>query len=253
MIVDEIKSGSSSTLGALFFGPIFLAAEFLGNIFPGLLFYLLLILKKNSLAYLLFETPFLGYRTKLILVVFIAFFIGKLLGTPYAMLQAGVFPGNSPIQLERTKRSKEQNLILHLVLGAVVLPSLVGKSGIMDYLAIGNAGVYFSFSSGLALLVGSAIPGDGQTLRIIELVVGVFFLVAGYVQASQFMTALAAFTGMSLREFIEKIPPANLPALLPVVTLLFQYINKEPAPTLKPDEPKPQLKTEPLKDSSPLS
>lgn len=60
---------------------------------------------------------------------------------PYAMLQAGVFRGNSPIQLEKVKRTKEQELILHLVVGAVVMPSLIGKSRLMDYLAIANAGV----------------------------------------------------------------------------------------------------------------
>jgi hypothetical protein len=168
LIGDELKSGSSA-FGALLFGPVFLAPEFVGNIFPGLIFYLLLILKKNALAYALFESPFLGYRTKLVVAVFVAFIIGRLLGTPYAMLQAGLFRGNSPIQLEKVKRTKEQELILHLVVGAVVMPSLIGKSRLMDYLAIANAGVYFSFSSGLGLMMASAIPGDGRTFRIIRI------------------------------------------------------------------------------------
>jgi len=235
----------------LLLGPVFLAAEFFGNVFPGLLFYILLIIKKNPLAYSVFEASFLGYRTKLILVIFIALMIGRLLGTPYAMLQAGVFPGNSPIQLEKSKRSKEQDFILHLTLGAIVMPSLIGKSKIMDYLVIANAGVYLSFSSGFALLIGSAIPGDGQTLRIIELVVGALFMISGYFQAKHFMTAMAAFVGMSLKEFIEKIPAAHLPALLPIVTIVFQYLNK-PADQAKPaGAPEGQPKINPVKDTPP--
>jgi hypothetical protein len=240
LIGDELKSGSSA-LAALLFGPVFLAAEFVGNIFPGLIFYLVLILKKNPLACALFELPFLGYRAKLVVALFVAFVIGKLLGTPYAMLQAGVFPGNSAVQLEKVKRPKGQELILHLVVGAVVMPSLIGKSRLMDYLAIANAGVYFSFSSGLALMIASAIPGDGQAFRIIELVVGVLFIVAGYVQATHFATALVAFAGMSLREFVEKIPAASLPAMVPAITALFQYINKPPDQPKKPTEPTAQL------------
>jgi hypothetical protein len=250
VLADEIKSGSSSAIGALMFAPAFLAAEFLGNIFPGLLFYFLLFLKKNSLAYSLFQAPFIGYRTKLLIVIFLSFVIGKLLGTPYAMLQAGVFPGNSPIQLERTKHSKEQQLLINIAIGAIVMPTLIGKSGIIDYLVLGNAGVYFSFSSGLALLIASAIPGDGQTLRIIELVVGLLFLVSGYIQAKHFMTAVMAFVGMSLKKFIEKIPAQYLPALMPAFALLSKLINEE-ASLPKPDQPKVQPTIAPGNEPTP--
>jgi len=86
MADENIPGKVSDGLDRLLFGPVYLVAEVISSVLPGLLFYLLLLLNKNQLVVSLFHLDFIGYRTKLLLVVFIAYMIGNAFGIPHAIV-----------------------------------------------------------------------------------------------------------------------------------------------------------------------
>jgi hypothetical protein len=55
---------------------------------------------------------------------------------------------------------------------------------------------------------------------------------------------------MSLKEFIERLPAAYLPALLPALTVLLQFVNKDPDQA-KADQAKAQPKIATGNDPAP--
>lgn len=225
MVEGIFQDRAPDALDRLLFGPVFLASEVMGTVVPGLLLYLLLALKGNHLAVSLFQIGGLGYRTKLLCALFVGFMMGKILGTPYAMLQSGMFTGKTALQVPKTEFSEGREAALKMAMGAVLMPSLLGKSRGLDHLMMANATIYLNLSSGLALLAASAVPGDGA-LRYFEFGFGLLFLIAGYYLAKAFRTMLLAFIGLSVAELLQKIPIQNVPAVFKAALAAFLTLTK---------------------------
>ena len=216
MADDNIPGKVSDGLDRLLFGPVYLVAEVISSVLPGLLFYLLLLLNKNQLALSLFHLDFIGYRTKLLLVVFVAYMIGKAFGIPHAIVAPMIWERLLPLEINKKKKKEEKEVLQYLAAGAIALPTFFGPSRVLDHLVLAQAMLVFHFSSGMALLVAGLLPGDSQ-FRAIELIIGICFLAASVMGQKPFVGVVAAAAAHSMVEFAFRIPLANWPILIKVV------------------------------------
>jgi hypothetical protein len=250
MADESIPGKVSDGLDRLLFGPVYLVAEVISSVLPGLLFYLILLLNRNQLALSLFHVDFIGYRTKLLLVVFIAYMIGKAFGIPHAIVAPMIWERLLPLEINKKKKKDENEILQYLAAGAIALPTFFGPSRILDHLVLGQAMLVFNFSSGMALIVGGLLPGD-STYRAIELIVGTCFLAASIVGQKPFVGAVAAAAAHSMVEFAFRIPLANWPILIKVVEAVLTS-RKTPISTTG-DASSVQATKETLQQDTPVS
>ncbi len=216
MADENIPGKVSDGLDRLLFGPVYLVAEVISSVLPGLLFYLLLLLNKNQLAVSLFHVDFIGYRTKLLLLIFIAYMVGKAFGIPHAIAAPFVWQKLLPLEINTKKRKDEKEVLQYLAAGAIGLPTILGPSRILDHLVLGQAMLVFYFSSGMALVVAGFLQGD-PTFRAIELIVGTCFLAASVMGQKSFVGVVVAAAAHSLVEFAFRIPLTSWPIIIKVV------------------------------------
>ncbi len=216
MADENIPGKVTDGLDRLLFGPVYLVAEVISSVLPGLLFYLLLLLNKNQLVVSLFHLDFIGYRTKLLLAVFIAYMIGKAFGIPHAIVAPIIWQKLLPFEINTKKKKEDKEILQYLAAGAIGLPTFLGPSRILDHLVLGQAMLVFYFSSGMALVVAGFLQGD-PTFRAIELIVGTCFLAASVMGQKSFVGVVVAAAAHSLVEFAFRIPLTNWPIIIKVV------------------------------------
>jgi hypothetical protein len=117
----------------------------------------------------------------------ISFVIGRLFYVLAVFIQTKIFLPKATLELfdaakagtpwERLTPKARQ-----LILGAVSSPLLNAAGTPWELWAVGQAEVSFRFSTGLALVLASLIPGDGR-MRLLEGLAGAYFISFGVIHA----------------------------------------------------------------------
>ena len=145
-------------LRGLLLGPLVLLAELVGALIPGVLFLILLIVKRVPEATAAIGTTFIGYRTKIACGLVISFLIGRLFLIPANLLQARLLSfGTQDLNLFDAnkqgsifdKLTKEGKKLLG---GALMTGFLRGATPWEHYMVAMSEGG-FRLSTGFALLV----------------------------------------------------------------------------------------------------
>jgi hypothetical protein len=98
----------------------------------------------------------------------------------------------------------------------IALPTLFGRSRVLDHIVLAQSAFDFQISSGLILVFSGAFLRDPR-LQLIEFVVGAVFLLAASLGQKRFAGLLMAAAAHSVVEFGFRIPLANWPILLKAV------------------------------------
>lgn len=98
-------------------------------------------------------------------------------------------------------------MLENVLIGVVLIPKLLKGLNFIDLLVISLANAIFNLTTGLVLIVLSAVPGDGY-LRLVELCVGAVFFLTMLVGVRRFVDGfmILVVAGMDL--------PATLGPLL---------------------------------------
>jgi hypothetical protein len=210
--------------------PVFLLFELIVSLLPGMTLAVLVALKRNPEFIRAFDHLPFGYKTKIAVGLLLCFVAGRVLCFPARFLEKWFM---DRFQDDRKKNpDANPEMLKSVAVGVFLLPSLFGRSEALTYMMMVRTDCYFSLNTGLALLIASAIPGDG-ILRLIEFGSGLALAWIGYAWFKQAPKALVALFGMSLAGEIEKLVPGGLPGLIAILLPLLTGKLKPPAPPAK--------------------
>ena len=240
---ETIKGDSAQRL---LLGPLYLLGEFTGAFLPGCILLALLYSKGVGPVVSGINSGGLGYRTKLALAGLAAYIIGKSISSAIEWVQ-DLIPGSEPEFFAKMEEVPKQ-----IILGAAMGPLFRSRGGELEYYVAVHAGVMFELSSGLALVIASAIPGDKT--RLIQVAVGLLLLASGIRRRLAQQKVLFMVLGMvagnfvfgrSLVENIKsfKVLMAILPALRDLKTMA-EASSKSPVPPEPPAATAPQPRAE---------
>lgn len=224
---DAVKEISARQL---LLAPIYLLHEVYAALIPGILFLLLFLLKGSRLiASAVLATAMLGYTTKIVLALLVAFVIGKItlssvsivtgfLEVPVHWLKKkleerrdrAIVPKGTP-QKKLTEADKRNRQMLTGVLKGIILSK---EGSYFDLHERQRSTAGFLLNSGLVMLIASCYPGDG--LRSYELAGGVILLVAGLKESMELPGIATHTLGLGLGSYFsqraasEKWEPAKL-------------------------------------------
>jgi len=215
----------------LLLSPFYLLEEICGALIPGLLFTVLVYLKCTRSIVSALALPGLGYKTKLSIVVLLAFFLGKTLHVWVTLLLDRVMGlGKSNQKNQKTLFDKLPYALRILVGGLVLGPLMVNsKNREFEALAVYRSGISLQVCSGVWLIIAAAIPGDG-TFRILELFAGVSLALSGIRQAQKMMDQVAMAAGMSLGTMASGQSIEDLTAKFAKAWPVLQALFVEPKP-----------------------
>ena len=226
------ESVAKSAIGGasrILLAPVFLLFEITASLLPGMTLAVLIAFKRNPEFVRTFDHLPFGYKTKIAVGLLLCFVAGRVLCFPGRFLEKWF---TDRLQDDRKKNPDAPESLKHLAVGIFFLPSLFGRSEALTYIMLVRTDCYFSLNTGLALLIASAIPGDG-ILRLIELGSGLALAWIGYVWFKQAPKVLLALFGMSLAGEIEKLVPGGLPGFIATVLPLLTGKLKPPASPAK--------------------
>jgi hypothetical protein len=225
---DSMAKTAVGGASKLLLAPVFLLFELTASLLPGMILAVLVALKRNQEFVRAFDHMPFGYKTKIAVGLVLCFVVGRVLGIPARLLEKR-FMGRLQESMEKNPDAPAENL-KHLAVGVFFLPSLFGKSEALTYMMLIRTDCYFSLSTGCALLIAAAVPGDG-IFRLVELGAGLALAWVGCVGFKQAPKALVALFGMSLAGEIEKLVPGGLLGLVPIVLPL---LMGKPGPSAPP-------------------
>jgi len=162
------ESVAKSAIGGasrILLAPVFLLFEITASLLPGMTLAVLIAFKRNPEFVRTFDHLPFGYKTKIAVGLLLCFVAGRVLCFPGRFLEKWF---TDRLQDDRKKNPDAPESLKHLAVGIFFLPSLFGRSEALTYIMLVRTDCYFSLNTGLALLIASAIPGDG-ILRLIEL------------------------------------------------------------------------------------
>ncbi|MBZ5563423.1 MAG: hypothetical protein LAP13_13505 [Acidobacteriia bacterium] len=226
MIGDALGEKPAELASTILLGPFYLLGEIYGSLLPGILFFALLLEKGNHTALSLLHATSVGYGTKICGMLILCFLLGKIFALPSLVLPeryTSLFPHDQSL-------SKERQVANTFFGGAIALPLLFGKFRGMDIMVAGHADLVFHYTTGVSLIVSSALPGDGY-LRILELVIGLAMMTAAWRKKLAMQNVFIALLGASSPEWATTIPDAIKG--VQAVAGLFGHA-KSPGPTSEP-------------------
>jgi len=236
-------------------GPLSLATEIYGALFPGCVFTALLCVKRGWLNRVL-SYPLLGYKTKIILALFASYIVGKLV-LSIITLSADMsvwFRRRAKRQKEVPQQPEGTSLLVSLLnhfntlveqspdvvqafLGGIAAgPFLTGKSQGIEHYSAMEAGAIFYLSTGVVFISSAAIPGDGNW-RVVEATIGVILLARGLKSWFARDEMAAGLIGAALHDYLTGLQPGQLSAGLKSVWNAVTVLSKTPAPSAKPVTP----------------
>jgi len=223
----------------------------MGALVPGVLFVLLLVVKHVPEATAAIGTTVIGYRTKIACGLLISFVVGRLFFLPVIVLQSRLLSFDKQA-LNLLDLKKEGSLIDKLtnegkfLLGGGLMTGFLRGATAWEHYAVATSEVAFRLSTGFALIVASAIPGDGR-LRMAELLAGAFFLAFGIGQARKMRLFALALIGSVATEGFLNLTEQQRTLLLAVVKI---FVPDLPAATQSPSVAK-QPDSAPLPTQTP--
>ncbi|MBZ5596940.1 MAG: hypothetical protein LAN83_01345 [Acidobacteriia bacterium] len=228
-------------LRGLLLGPLVLLAELVGALIPGVLFLILLIVKRVPEATAAIGTTFIGYRTKIACGLVISFLIGRLFLIPANLLQARLLSfGTQDLNLFDAnkqgsifdKLTKEGKKLLG---GALMTGFLRGATPWEHYMVAMSEGG-FRLSTGFALLVACLIPGDGR-MRTVELLGGMFFVGFGVLHGRATRGLALALIGSSAAEGFLSLTEQQRTLVFTLARILLPSQTQAAPPPLVAKEP----------------
>jgi hypothetical protein len=230
-IEDDIGKKELGGFDRLLLAPGYFVFEIFAVLVPGALFSALLVLKGEYHAQIMLNSVAFGYKTKIALGLMFSYVIGKVLETPGIIIER-LATDHYMKKSKDTSQTKVQNETKKKFLaGVFFLPGLFSKAHALDYVVLARAQHFFSMDCGTALLVASVFSGDNN-LRILELVVGVFFLLRGYYGVKDLPDLMMTMMGLSMTTGLEKLFPNGLVSALPA---LAQLMRDAPKPPVTPE------------------
>ena len=213
---EETAAATAGTgLREILLQPTYFIAEVYSAILPGLVFAFLLFEKRNWTVLAFLSSPSIGYKTKLAVGFAMSYAAGKILGLPFRLVERTY----KAIRSTDPDHKKEVARMLPHFLGGLVLPALMGARDYMTYFVIAWCNYAFYSVTGIALLLASAIPGDGD-LRLLEFGLGVVLVAAGLIESKKLDEFLLMFLGGATAEWL-----AGKVSLTRVLALLKAAVN----------------------------
>jgi hypothetical protein len=203
-IPGVVTKASKEGFERLLFAPTFLIAEVFSILLPGVLFILLLLAKSNHAVVAAFQTNLLGYKTRIIVALISAY----LLGTVFAIPSQLIFKLQLWIWGKRYRDTQSPHFrdgLNKFLLGAFVLPRLIGTEHTLEYMVLAAMLPAFHVTTGVALICASFFPGDG--FRWLEAAFGSVFFLRGYATWDKTVGHGVVLFGVSFSETIPKIFP----------------------------------------------
>jgi hypothetical protein len=257
-IPNELKTDVERTL----LGPLSLAVELYGALCPGLVFILLLAIKRHWTAAAL-SYPLLGYKTKIALILFAAYVIGKtFLGalglvswaaqkahkwaTNRKESQEAQQKGQTPttqlswLLSEAGKAWKKYPGVRSVVAGFLGGAILSNESQLMDHYTMAQASAAFYLNTGIVLIVSFFIHGDVQPYRVLELAAGIILYLRGVILSGEESKVIVRSSyGVALSNYLANLKPeqsaAVLKASIQILTKLAQ--TRTDGTTVAPEKP----------------
>jgi hypothetical protein len=215
-------------ISQLLLSPLFLLEEILSTIMPGVVLMLLLGLKGNTLLRgVWYGSPF-GYRTKIAVLLLVAYVVGAAVKLPFFLLMP--FAKKAP-PAEVPDWFKKQNPdIQKMITGIAIEGAIVSTPGLVDRLSVVKAGAGFHAGTGMALLVASLIPGDGS-LRYLEAPVGLAMLAAAVWKSREYQNLVLQSVGIGWANLIGRMTAQQLHIAAAVIKTLGINAPVAPSPT----------------------
>ena len=193
----------SKGISQLLLSPLFLLNEILGTIVPGALLILLLGLKGNVLLREGWMNPLFGYKTKIAIILLLAFVFGKMLRLPLHFLAAVIRRLKPEKPPEVPDFLKGQSAYVRQIVDAAMAEGvLVARPVLMDLVSFLQSDVTFHIGVGTALLVAACVYGDGAFLRGLEAILGLAMLSLGMKKSVDFANQKERVIGIGLVDII---------------------------------------------------
>jgi hypothetical protein len=249
-IEDEIGKKALSGVDRLLLAPGFFVFEILAVLIPGTVFSVLLVLKGEYHAQLTLNSVVFGYKTKIALGLMFSYVVGKVLETPGLILERL----SSYLFVKKSKDASQPQFQHELgkkfMAGIFFLPGLFSKSHALEYVVLERTKQFFSMDCGTALMLAAASPGDGN-LRIVELVVGAFFILRGYMGVKEVPGVMVTMMGLSMTTEFEKLTPKGLLSVLPGLAHMMQDTPPPATPAAATPTPTSSAAAPPVPPASP--
>jgi hypothetical protein len=200
--MGEGISFDGSSLHDFLIGPLFLYEDLVSAAVPGIIFLLLLLTKHVGVVQDVLAMPYLGYKSRIVAALLLAYVVGKVFQIPGALALSFVegFDDKKWLADKTTEEGPLYDLFVgpgqRFVVGAIMglfLPPFNGLQGWM----ISRANVGFYLNTGLALIIVSFVPGDG-TLITVERCGGAALLLWGCLAAIKLRKNIPAFLGFAI-------------------------------------------------------
>jgi hypothetical protein len=249
----EVPSELKPDLHRLLLGPLSLAVDLYGALIPGCLLISIVFVKKRWVSPVL-TYALLGYKTKVVLMLFASFVAGKVLLSGFAVFAATTswlagrgaarikarIEARSPAPKQELPNTKlgvlvtqllnllEAHQIIRAFVGALLTGSVPTKFQIADQYVAHKAVVNFHLGAGSALIVSSFIPGDGN-FRVLEFVAGLLLLIAGLRAARERRDFFPAAVGIALNESLSNLTPEQFSVVANRATEIITKLYRTPA------------------------
>jgi hypothetical protein len=226
-IPAELKSDLQRTL----LGPLSLAVDLYGALIPGCVFTILICIKLHLTGAAL-SYPLLGYKTKIALLLFVSYIVGKISLSVIGLVQWLFELVPEMLKSEKPQQPKQENtnqlafLISTLIklvgdyprvrtffAGVIGGSILSNKFQVLDHYTANEAGAAFHLNTGLLLITCSLIPGDGR-FRLIEIVAGLILLLYGVKARKEGGVIVSSSYGIALNNYLTSLTPEQLSSAL---------------------------------------
>jgi hypothetical protein len=234
----------------LLLGPLFLYDDLMSALIPGAVFLLLLLAKKVAAAQGVLALPYLGYKTKIVAGLLLAYVVGKVFQLPVNIAMhtlenvdsdwAAKNVSDHDTLYDVLKGKTGRDLIVGLIMG-LFLPL-----NAFDAWVVSRANLGFYLSTGLALVVASLFPGDGLT--VVERCAGAALLIAGLADLPRVRNDAPRMLGIAVgnaivssRDNYEGKVEAAFHLIFARTFESFRAEYSVPAPPAVGDQPQPKL------------
>lgn len=243
-MAEDSLSGTLSVAGKegldrLLLAPVYLIHEIFAALVPGVVFVGLLLINGNRVATSLFQNSLLGYRTRLLLALVLAYIFGKISVIP-AEVAIRFSVKRWAKSIAKSESSESRDTVKKLVIGMFVLPAIFKAEHVLDYLILSLTVASFYISTGVTLLV-FAVLANGRSIRATSIAIGLLFCARGFVgMQNTFKETFAAMLGVALSDRILKMLAGTPAEILQAgIQLLTKYGVTASAASSKPDTGSP--------------
>jgi hypothetical protein len=181
-------------IGKVLLAPLYLIYDLATALLPGLLFSILLIAKGTHGPVAAMGSTLFGYKTKVVLGLLLSYIIGRSFRIPIEQLYSIVLLRKLSQMTQKSAGPQTIQFIKNFFTGSMVLPNLLGRDRVLDYIVLAHTNSIFTLTTGFVLVVASAIPGDGH-LRETELGVGLMMVSVVVMSLRRSLSTLTTLVG----------------------------------------------------------